>query len=243
MILLALVLVVAGLVVVVISADEAIKRVTNISRYLRLSGFIVSFVIAGIVTILPELSIGVVAALEGTSSLGFGVILGANVADLTLTVGTAVLYAGTLKLDSTVLKHMRTSFLAVILPVLLFWDARISRIDGVILILSYSVYLIMLFRTKRNEDTHDQKSPKPRFAFELTLLVVSLVVLFVGGGLVTENAQELSLSLGLPLFLIGVIVAVGTCLPELVFSFVRSKRSKVHLGWEIFWVMSWQILC
>ena len=71
MVLLALFLVCAGLVTVVYSADEAIKHVMHLARYFRLSGFVVSFVIAGIVAVLPELSIGVIAALEGTSSLGF----------------------------------------------------------------------------------------------------------------------------------------------------------------------------
>ncbi len=230
MVLLALVLVAAGLVTVVFSADEAIKRVMNLARFFCLSGFVVSFVIAGIVAILPELSIGVVAALEGTSSLGFGVILGANVADLTLVIGLVTLYAGKLKLKPTALKYIRNSFFAVVLPVLLFWDAEISRIDGAILVFSYLVYLFLMLRTKREKAQVDFKRTKIRLASEFTVLIVSLVVLFAGGGLVTENAQELSLSLGLPLFLIGIIVAVGTCLPELVFSLRATKKKLGELG-------------
>jgi cation:H+ antiporter len=230
MVLLALVLICAGLVTIVYSADEAVKRVMNLSRFFRLSSFVVSFVIAGIVVVLPELTIGVVAALEGTSSLGFGVILGANVADLTLVIGLVTLYAGTLKLNPTALKYIRNSFFAVVLPVLLFWDAEVSRIDGAILVFSYLVYLFLMLRTKREESQVDFKRTKLRLLSEFTLLIVSLVVLFAGGGLVTENAQELSLSLGLPLFLIGVIVAIGTCLPELVFFLRASKRNQGVLG-------------
>ena len=230
MVLLALVLICAGLVTIVYSADEAVKRVMNLARFFRLSGFVVSFVIAGIVAVLPELSIGVVSALEGTSSLGFGVILGANVADLTLVIGVVALYAGQLKLNPTALKHVRNSFFAAVLPVLLFWDSEISRIDGAILVFSYLVYLFLMLRTKREEAQVDFKRTKLRLLSEFTVLIISLVVLFAGGGLVTENAQELSLSLGLPVFLIGVIVAVGTCLPELVFSLRASKRNQGELG-------------
>jgi len=230
MVLLALFLVCAGLVTVVYSADEAIKHVMHLSRYFRLTGFVVSFVIAGIVAVLPELSIGVVAALEGTSSLGFGVILGANVADLTLVIGVVALHAGQLKMDSTMLKHVKNSFLAVVLPVILFWDAEISRIDGSILILSYVVYLFLMLRTKREDSRVDSETTKLGFASEILFLIMSLVVLFVGGGLVTENAQELSLSLGFPLFLIGVVVAVGTCLPELVFSLRAAKKKQGEIG-------------
>jgi len=230
MVLLALFLVCAGLVTVVYSADEAIKHVMHLARYFRLTGFVVSFVIAGIVAILPELSIGVIAALEGTSSLGFGVILGANVADLTLVIGVVALYAGQLKMDSIMLRHIKNSFLAVVLPVILFWDAEISRIDGSILILSYVVYLFLMLRTKHEDSRVDSETTKLRFASEILFLIMSLVVLFAGGGLVTENAQELSVSLGFPLFLIGVVVAVGTCLPELVFSLRAAKKKQGEIG-------------
>jgi cation:H+ antiporter len=99
MVLVPILLICAGLAIVILSADEAIKRLFNLAKYLRLSEFVVSFVIAGIVTVLPELSIGVLAAVEGTSSLGFGVILGSNIADLTLVIGIALLFSGEMQLD------------------------------------------------------------------------------------------------------------------------------------------------
>jgi cation:H+ antiporter len=70
MVLIPLVLICVGLAIVVFSADEAIKRLLNLARFFRLSEFITSFVIAGIIAILPELSIGVIAALEESPSLG-----------------------------------------------------------------------------------------------------------------------------------------------------------------------------
>jgi cation:H+ antiporter len=137
MILIPILLVCAGLAIVVLSAGEAIKRLLNVAKHFHLSEFVASFVIAGMIAVLPELTIGVVSALGGTSSLGFGVILGANVADLTLVIGTVVLFAGKLKLDSNMLKHMRMSFFAVLLPVLLFIDGEISQIDGAILLVGW----------------------------------------------------------------------------------------------------------
>jgi cation:H+ antiporter len=49
--------------------------------------------------------------------------------------------------------------------------------------------------------------------------------LFIGSELVTESAQELSLAFGLPLFLMGLVVAIGTCLPEMAFA-VRAAETK-----------------
>ena len=198
--------------------------------FFRLSEFVTSFVIAGVIAVLPEMSIGVLAAVEGTSSLGFGVILGSNVADLTLVIGAVALFAGKLQLDSDALKSVRVSFLAVVLPVLLFIDGEVSRIDGVILLLGFMLYLFTLLRTKRNGQAVAGEKRKLRFVLEFLVLAVSMAILFAGASLITENSQELSSSLGLPLFLVGAVVAVGTCLPELAFALRACNKKHCGLG-------------
>ena len=198
--------------------------------FFRLSEFVTSFVIAGVIAVLPEMSIGVLAAVEGTSSLGFGVILGSNVADLTLVIGAVALFAGKLQLDSDALKSVRVSFLAVVLPVLLFIDGEVSRIDGVILLLGFMLYLFTLLRTKRDGQAVAGEKRKLRFVLEFLVLAVSMAILFAGASLITENSQELSSSLGLPLFLVGAVVAVGTCLPELAFALRACNKKHCGLG-------------
>ena len=230
MVLISLLLICVGLAIVIISADEAIKRLLNLARFFRLSEFVISFVLAGIIAILPELSIGVLAALEGSSSLGFGVILGANVADLTLVIGIVALTAGKLHLGPHVVKNIRLSFLAVVLPVLLFLDGEISRIDGIILVVAFMLYMFNLLRTKHDMPAFKGRRPRVRFVVETVIFVVSLVLLFFGGTLVTDNAQTLSMTVGLPLFVVGLIVAIGTCLPEMVFAVRSAKKMHAHLG-------------
>jgi cation:H+ antiporter len=68
-----------------------------------------------------------------------------------------------------------------------------------------------------------------RLGVTVFLLVVGITVLFIGSELVTTSAQELSSALGLPLFLIGIIVAIGTCLPEMAFA-VRASEKEGSIG-------------
>jgi cation:H+ antiporter len=217
-----------GLVLVIVAADEAIKRLLNLARYLRLSEFVISFVLAGIIAILPELTIGVIAATAGASSLGYGVILGANVADLTIVIGVVTLLAGKIHLDKAMLRNARLSFIAVILPVVLFFDGEISRIDGAVLVAAFLVYIFFLLRSKHDGAVFTGKRPKRRMVLELLVLLGSMVLLFVGASLITDNSETLSGVLGLPLFIVGLIVAVGTCLPEMIFA-IRSCN-KAHCG-------------
>jgi len=220
----------AGLAIVVYGADEAIKRLLNLSRFFRLSVFATGVLIAGTLAVLPEMSIGVISAVEGTSSFGLGIILGSNVADMTLVIGAVVLFAGKLNLNPTVLKQLRISFIAVVLPILLLLDGEISGFDGVLLLCAFVVYSFWLVKRGRDGGEVIRKRGIIRFAIEVVLLIIGVTVLFIGSSLVTDEAQALSASLGLPLFLIGVIVAVGTCLPELAFSIRACETKSCDLG-------------
>ncbi len=83
----------AGLAIEVYGADEPIKRLMNLLRFFLLSVFATGVLVAGTLAVLPEMSIGVISAIEGTASFGFGVILGSNVANLTLEIRIVVLFA------------------------------------------------------------------------------------------------------------------------------------------------------
>ncbi len=225
-----LLLLFAGLIIVIFTADVAIKRLLNLSRHFRLSEFTTSFIIAGVVAVLPELSIGIIAALEGSSSLGFGVILGANVADLTLVLGLVLVLSKRLCLDASTVKHIRVSILALILPVVLFVDGEISRFDGVVLVGVFLAYVVYMLKTKSLEDTAKMRRGKLKFAVDTVVLAVSLILLFIGGTIITNSSQELSMQLGLPLFVIGLVVAIGTCLPEMAFAVRASRIKHAQLG-------------
>jgi len=223
----------AGIAIVVYGADEAIKRLLNLSKFFRISAFVTGVVIAGTLAVLPELSIGILSAVEGTSTFGLGLIFGANVADLTLVIGVVVLLAGEQKITSGMLKNLKIAFIAVLLPVFLLLDGVISRLDGVLLVGAFVVYVFWLLRSAMEEKEVAERmrlsSKVVRLGVTVFLLVIGIMVLFIGSELVTTSAQELSSALGLPLFLIGIIVAIGTCLPEMAFA-VRASEKEGSIG-------------
>jgi cation:H+ antiporter len=223
----------AGIAIVVYGADEAIKRLLNLSKFFRISAFVTGVVIAGTLAVLPELSIGVLSALDGTSTFGLGLIFGANVADLTLVIGVVVFLAGEQKITKDMLKNLKIAFIAVLLPVFLLLDGEISCLDGYILVGAFVVYVIWLLRSGSGErevaERMRMSKTVVRLGITIFLLVVGITVLFIGSDLVTQSAQELSEVLGLPLFLIGLVVAIGTCLPEMAFA-IRASEKEGSIG-------------
>ncbi|NLE05042.1 MAG: sodium:calcium antiporter [Crenarchaeota archaeon] len=223
----------AGIAIVVYGADEAIKRLLNLSKFFRLSAFITGVVIAGTLAVLPELSIGVLSAIEGSSTFGLGLIFGANVADLTLVIGDVVLLAGNQKMTSSMLNSLKISFIAVLLPVFLLIDGELSNIDGYILVGAFGVYVLWLLISGRGEKVVAERmrlsKSVVRLGITVFMLAIGVTVLFIGSALVTESAQGLSSAFGLPLFLIGLIVAIGTCLPEMAFA-IRASEKEGSIG-------------
>jgi len=223
----------AGIAIVVYGADEAIKRLLGLSKLFRLSAFVVGVVIAGTLAVLPELSIGVLSALGGSSTFGLGLIFGANVADLTLVIGVVVLIAGEQKMTGEMLKNLRIAFIAVLLPVFLLVDGEISAIDGGILIAGFVAYVIWLLKRGRgNREVAERMRLSKRMirlGITVFLLIIGITVLFIGSSLVTDSAQTLSETLGLPLFLIGLVIAIGTCLPEMAFA-IRAAEKEGSIG-------------
>lgn len=223
----------AGIAIVVYGADEAIKRLLSLSKFFRLSAFVVGVVIAGTLAILPELSIGILSALGGSSTFGLGLIFGANIADLTLVIGIVVLVAGEQKMTREMLKNLRISFIAVLLPVFMLLDGEISTIDGAILVAAFVIYVIWLLKSghggKEVAERMRLSKTVVRLGITIFLLIIGITVLFIGSSLVTDSAQELSQALGLPLFLIGLVVAIGTCLPEMAFA-IRASETEGSIG-------------
>lgn len=223
----------AGIAIVVYGADEAIKRLLNLSKFFRISAFVTGVVIAGTLAVLPELSIGVLSALDGSSTFGLGLIFGANVADLTLVIGIVVLLAGPQKMTPVMLKNLRISFIAVLLPVFLLIDGVLSSLDGIFLVGAFGVYVVWLLvkgRSERGVAERMRLSKKVvRLGITVFMLAIGITVLFIGSGLVTESSQELSSMFGVPLFFIGLIVAIGTCLPEMAFA-IRASEKEGSIG-------------
>ena len=93
------------LIILVKCASYSIKYSSKISKAMHLPEFIVSFFIIALVSVLPEATISIMSAIQGDSQLGFGTLLGSNVADLTFVFGIVALFSsGGIKVKSKILQ-------------------------------------------------------------------------------------------------------------------------------------------
>jgi cation:H+ antiporter len=123
-----------------------------------------------------------------------------------------------------------TIFIGV-LPLFLISDFDLSRLDGVLLLLSYLMYISWLFSKKERFTKVYNHAPKSinlrNFLKDLVFLVSAVFLLLLGANGMVSSASAFSTVFGLPLGLIGLfIVGVGNSLPETFFSIQAARKGQ-----------------
>ena len=217
----------------------------KIARKLRVSEFVIGLTLIALGTSLPELFSSVVASAKHQSSLILGTILGANIMDVTLVVGVAAIM-GIIKLKRQVLKRdVYMMIFVVILTGVLLLDKTLSRIDGIIFVILFLVYNFYIFKSKKILESgkhkeiikHVSKEIK-REVKKIEKIKISDISLFVFGGLMlylgaeglVKAAVTIADSIGLSIVIIGIVISIGTTVPELSVSITSSNRKKGEIA-------------
>lgn len=213
-------------------ASLAVKYIVQLAGHFNISEFVTSFLIAGFVSILPEFFIGVNSALEGIPEIGIGALIGNNIVDLTLVIGIVAILGKSIPTQRTDRISSYGFLFAVGLPLALMADGFLSRIDGIILVLTCIIYFALMLK---NETLRDKRkySSWEKIAPDLVAFCIMVLLIFISSHFVVTSAVEISHLIGFPEILAGLIlISVGAALPELTFSIqaVMARHKSVALG-------------
>ncbi len=220
----------AAILVVMRGAMLSTKYAALLARSFHLSQYTVGFIVVAIISILPETFIALNAALEGVPEFGFGMLIGSNVADLTLIVALITLYARRpLHVESKILvSHALYPFLLLI-PIVLGLDGHLSRVEGAALMIAGLVFYILTL--KHTSGAEAKSEPRARRARDILLLILGIALLLIGAHFTVSAASALALMWGVSPVLIGMlIVGLGTTIPELSFSIHAIKHAHDSLA-------------
>ena len=223
-------------IVLVTSGTLLVKTLTKIAAFLKLSEFVVGFIIMAFATSIPELFVGITSAIAKNPALSLGNVIGANIINLTLVIGIAVLLGRGIKIESRKTKTdaLYMVFIAALPMVLMIIGGSLSRIDGIILLAAFALYARRILQQRKLFKKEVEDGIKRKEIISTTILFVfSLVLLFLSARFVVEYATVLSGDLALPPIIVGLfIISIGTTLPELTFGTraVLAGHSEMALG-------------
>jgi cation:H+ antiporter len=240
------VLLIIGFLLLIKGADYFVEGASKLAEMMRVSPLLVGLTIVAFGTSAPEATVSIIAALEGSSDVAIGNVVGSNIFNATFILGvTAIVFPLTVQ-DETVRKEIPFALLAAVSLLFLISDVQlqgsgtnlITRSEGLILLLFFAVFLYYVFevaRKNRNQIAANPPAGTGNISLGKNLLftIGGLAAVVFGGDLVVDNATEIALSLGMSETLVGLtIVAVGTSLPELVTSVTAAlkKQSEIALG-------------
>ena len=155
---------IVGVVCAGIGGEFFVRGTVGLARWGRIAPGIVAATVAAFATSSPELSVSVSSALAGKPEIALGDSLGSNVVNVALILGCALLIAGIQSPRSSIKRDLPVALLVPIVTGVLFLDGTLSRIDGIIMLLSFFVWLIAtIIKARKQRNVTDQilNAPSP----------------------------------------------------------------------------------
>ncbi|OZU87428.1 sodium:proton exchanger [Virgibacillus indicus] len=240
----AYILLIIGFVLLIKGADFFVDGSSNIAKLLRIPSILIGLTIVAFGTSSPEATVSIIAAMEGSSDVSLGNIVGSNIFNLTLVVGIAA-FIFPLKVENeTIRKEIPFTLLASAVLLILMGDVALqgisdnllTRSDGLIFLLFLSIFMYYVIEValKSRGKSSDEKIPADiKWGKNILITLLGLAGIIIGGQMVVTNGTEIAYSLGMSETLVGLtIIAIGTSLPELVTSIAAAlkKESEIALG-------------
>ena len=209
-----------------------VRGTVGLAKTLRISPGIVATTVAAFATSSPELTVSITSALHGTPRIALGDALGSNVVNVALILGTALLIGVLHASRGTIKRDFPTALIVPVVLAVLLVDGELSRIDGLLLLTMFLVWLVVVIREARRERSAVEEVlgayPPGRALLEGS---IGLGLLIVAGRLIVTGASGIASAYGISDFIIGAtVVAVGTSVPELATTIISRLRGHDEVG-------------
>lgn len=222
-------LLIAGLVGLWLGSGLAIDFGKKIAEALKISTLIIGLTVTSIGTSLGEIVTNIVAGyrrFQGieTSGLAMGSIVGSNISLITFVLGFCGLFTVYYleRKKSSMRRDWSMLFFAVGLMFLFaFDDGKIDRLEAAIMILTYGIYIFMLFKQEEVfEKVADSANKRHRMMlfFDLAMVMVGVIIVIYSANIIINNGVFVAHNFSISEELIGVLIGFGTSLPELSIS-------------------------
>lgn len=235
-----LIILLAGFVPLIYGADLLVDYASALAKKLNIPNIVIGLTIVAFGTSAPELVVNVFASLEHNSAIALGNILGSNIFNIGGILAVSAIITPLAVRNSTTWIEIPLALLAGIVVFALANDklidgseiSSLSRIDGIVLLIFFVIFLVYNFTLIKKGGFTDEVSVKDVAPWKATLLVIAgLVLLVAGGRVIVYGAIEVASRLGISERVIGLtIVSIGTSLPELATSVVAARKKNFDIA-------------
>lgn len=220
-----------GLLLLIVGSNYLLKSAVDLSIKLNLSKVVIGLTVVSFATSAPELLISLSSALKGSSDIAISNVIGSNIANLGLVLGTALCFTK-IKIPKSNIKFDWT-FLMLISFVFFYFikDFSVNRMEGIILFSALIFFLFFIVKIRDDEDLEEIEMNTSSNHKILILILISSILLYYGSELFVNSSIYFAEYFGVSERVIGLtLVAIGTSLPELVTTLVAIYKSEMDIS-------------
>ncbi|MFC6672984.1 calcium/sodium antiporter [Marinobacterium aestuariivivens] len=232
---LAVLAILAGLGLLVWSADRFVEGAACTARYFGMPPLLIGMVVVGFGTSAPEMLVSALAASQGNPGIALGNAYGSNITNIALILGLTALISPIAVHSRVLRRELPILVLVTAFAAWQLWDGELSRMDAVSLLAMFAGLMVWTVwqGLGRNDDALAREMDQELVSHAMPLkravlwLVVGLALLILSSRVLVWGAVEIARGFGVSDLIIGLtIVAVGTSLPELASSIMATRKGE-----------------
>jgi cation:H+ antiporter len=227
-----------GLFLLLISGKYLVESSVAIARHFKIPTSIIGLTIVAFGTSSPELLVSIQAAVQGHPDMAMGNVIGSNISNILLVLAlTTIIFPLAVKRSSIVRDWPIMMGISLLLFALLL-DTRLSRLEGLILLILLVAYILFSIKQARMPENADIEAPglikiESKWWVAIFIFLVACAGLAYGADLLVNNASAMAQHFGISERVISItMVALGTSLPELATSLIAAfkKQAEISIG-------------
>jgi cation:H+ antiporter len=230
-----LVLVILGFILLITGGESVVQGAITLAKKMNVSPLLIGFTIVAVGTSLPELAVTIKAVSSNNQQLvdlAVGGVLGSNVANIMLVLGTAAMLGACEDPGLGIKKDAVAVILASIVLLIAVMMGEISEILGIAMLISlilFYAYSYIYSKKLGLEDELDDTWIGENMILAMGVTIFGGLMIFFGAELLIEGATGIATSMGISETIVGLsIIALGTSLPELAVTIIAALRG--HKG-------------
>jgi cation:H+ antiporter len=227
---LSVLLLAAGVVALYVGAELLVAGAGRLALGIGLRAATVGVTVIAFATTAPELFVATIGALDVSTDIGLGAVIGSNIANVGLVLGVAALIKPLTVSETVMKRHVPFMVFAALLLVAFGANGRIGRFEGAVLLLVLAAFTAYLLYYVSADPAPMADSPDAGNGIErrdVALVAGGLVALVIGSRWLVAGGSGLLLELGFSELFVGLtVLALGTSLPELAASAVGAIRGE-----------------
>lgn len=228
-----LLIMVVSLIFIFWAADLIVYGIGNYAKKLRLSDYITGLVVVAMAASMPEVIASMTALVAGKGDVMFGTILGTNMVHVALVTSMVAIIGKKVNVESTILsKALLPLWVVLMVPlVLIASDGELGRVDGVILLLMFALYLIWLWNQEKSLGFMRKRVMLRSLWRDGFIFLGSLVALLIASNSLVFGSITVAAIVGIPAYFLAItVIAIGGAFPDFAVALRSIKQGHQDIG-------------